>query len=97
MSKKEKDLDEMGLVPELFDGKHQVIPIISGGDDSIEDVSLPEVLPILTLRSSVIFPGSVTPITVGRAKSIALVREFNRGVAPAIRHLAPRRVCLLCI
>ena len=51
MSKKKNEIDDMGLVPELFDGKHQVIPIISGGDDSIEDVSLPEVLPILTLRS----------------------------------------------
>ena len=67
----------MGLVPELFDGKHQVIPIISGGDESIEQVQIPEVLPILTLRSSVIFPGSVTPITVGRAKSIALVRAVE--------------------
>ena len=69
----------MGLVPELFDGKHQVIPIISGGDDTIEQVQIPEVLPILTLRSSVIFPGSVTPITVGRAKSIALVRAVEAG------------------
>ncbi len=77
MSKKDKDFDEMGLVPELFDGKHQVIPIISGGDDTIEQVQIPDVLPILTLRSSVIFPGSVTPITVGRAKSIALVRAVE--------------------
>ena len=77
MKKKENEFDDLGLVPELFDGKHQVIPIISGGDDTIEDVTLPEVLPILTLRSSVIFPGSVTPITVGRAKSIALVRAVE--------------------
>ena len=77
MKKKEKDFDEIGLTPELFDGKHQVIPIISGGDDTIEDVKIPEVLPILTLRSSVIFPGSVTPITVGRPKSIALVRAVD--------------------
>ncbi len=75
--KKEKELDDFGLTPELFDGKHQVIPIISGGDDTIEDVKIPEVLPILTLRASVIFPGSVTPITVGRAKSIALVRAVD--------------------
>ena len=77
--KKDIEIDEMGLVPELFDGKHQVIPIISGGDDVIEEVQLPEALPILTLRSSVIFPGSVTPITVGRAKSIALVRAVEAG------------------
>ena len=86
MSKKDKDFDEIGLVPELFDGKHQVIPIISGGDDTIEDVKIPEVLPILTLRNSVIFPGSVTPITVGRAKSIALVRavEASDGLLGAV-------------
>ena len=77
MNNRDKDFDEMHLVPELFDGKHQVIPIVSGGDDTIEEVKLPEVLPILTLRSSVIFPGSVTPITVGRAKSIALVRAVE--------------------
>ena len=76
----------MGLVPELFDGKHQVIPIISGGDDIIEEVKIPEILPILTLRSSVIFPGSVTPITVGRPKSIALVRavEATDGLLGAV-------------
>ena len=72
-----KDFDDLGLTPELFDGKHQVIPIISGGDDTIEEVNIPESLPILTLRSSVIFPGSVTPITVGRPKSIALVRAVE--------------------
>ena len=84
--KRDNDLDDLGLVPELFDGKHQVIPIISGGDDTIESVTLPEVLPILTLRSSVIFPGSVTPITVGRAKSIALVRavEASDGLLGAV-------------
>jgi len=67
----------LGLTPELFDGRHQVIPIISGGDDAIEQIAIPEVMPILTLRSSVIFPGAITPITVGREKSIALVREVN--------------------
>ena len=77
MNNRDKDFDERYLVPELFDGKHQVIPIVSGGDDTIEEVKLPEVLPILTLRSSVIFPGSVTPITVGRAKSIAVVRAVE--------------------
>ena len=86
MKKNEKDFDEIALTPELFDGKHQVIPIISGGEDTIEDVKIPEVLPILTLRSSVIFPGSVTPITVGRAKSIALVRavDADGGILGAV-------------
>ena len=38
---------------------------------------MPEIIPILTLRSSVLFPGAITPITVGRDKSINLVRAVN--------------------
>lgn len=81
MSKKDQiksiDLDDLSSLPELFDGKHQVIPIISGGDEVLESVDIPEVLPILSLRSSVLFPGSITPITVGRGMSINLVREVE--------------------
>ena len=78
MSKKKNiDLSELDALPELFDGKHQVVPIITGGDDVVEDVTLPESLPILSLRSSVLFPGAITPITVGREKSIKLVRDVN--------------------
>ena len=80
MSKKENDilLEEIICAPEMAEHKIQAIPIVTTGDeDTIEEVTLPEVLPILTLRSSVLFPGSVTPITVGREKSIALVRAVN--------------------
>ncbi len=81
MSKKEKieviETDDMSLVPELLDGKHRVIPIVTGGDEPVEEVDVPEIIPILTLRSSVLFPGAITPITVGRDKSISLVRAVN--------------------
>ena len=78
MSKKKSiDLSELDVLPDLMDGKHQVVPIITGGDDVIEEVNLPEALPILSLRSSVLFPGAITPITVGREKSIKLVRDVN--------------------
>ncbi len=80
MSKKENDilLEEIICAPEMAEHKIQAIPIVTtGNEDTIEEVTLPEVLPILTLRSSVLFPGSVTPITVGREKSIALVRAVN--------------------
>ena len=71
-------IDDLGLSPDITDQKHQVIPIIAGNeDDAVEEVQLPEVLPILTLRSSVLFPGAITPITVGREKSIALVRAVQ--------------------
>ncbi|MDO4759064.1 MAG: endopeptidase La [Rikenellaceae bacterium] len=81
MSKKDKiesmELEEATLVTELADGRHRVIPIVTGEDEPQEEVEIPETMPILTLRSSVLFPGSITPITVGRDKSIALVRAVN--------------------
>mgnify|MGYP003373431165 CR=1 FL=1 len=81
MSKKDKietiEADDANLVPELLDGKHRVIPIVTGGDETVEQVEVPEIIPILTLRSSVLFPGAITPITVGRDKSISLVRAVN--------------------
>ncbi len=50
---------------------------MTGGDEPQEETEVPEVIPILTLRSSVLFPGAITPITVGRDKSISLVRAVN--------------------
>ncbi len=40
---------------------------------------LPKVLPILPLRNTVLFPGVVIPITVGRDKSIALIKDSYKG------------------
>ena len=45
-------LDEFGFAPDIADQRHQVIPIISGNDDDvIEDIKLPEVLPIALVRA----------------------------------------------
>ncbi|MBQ8652449.1 MAG: endopeptidase La [Alistipes sp.] len=82
MSKKTKieslELEDAGFVTELADGRQRVVPIVVGDDEPQEEVEIPEILPILTLRSSVLFPGAITPITVGRDKSIALVRAVNQ-------------------
>jgi len=40
---------------------------------------LPEKLAILTLRNAVIFPGTVYPVTIGREKSIKLIKEAERN------------------
>ena len=42
---------------------------------SDESQDLPEVLSLLPLRNSVLFPGSITPIDVGRPKSVKLIEE----------------------
>lgn len=82
MSKKNKYKDDFSGITDIIEGNHQVIPIITGEDDNIpEDVEVPEVLPILSLRSSVLFPGSITPITVGREKSMKLVRSVEQNGA----------------
>ena len=87
MSKRKNiDLSELEAMPELLDGRHHVVPIITSADDVVEDVAIPESLPILSLRSSVLFPGAITPITVGREKSIKLVRDVNanKGLLGAV-------------
>jgi len=40
---------------------------------------LPETLPVLPLRNTVLFPGVVIPITAGRDKSINLIKDANNG------------------
>ncbi len=59
---------------------HEFIPLISAEDeDQMDKEHTPEILPILPLRNTVLFPGVVIPITVGRDKSIKLVQEANKG------------------
>jgi ATP-dependent Lon protease len=76
----------MSLEDEIFalisdDGQdHEFIPLISAEDeDQMGKELTPETLPILPLRNTVLFPGVVIPITVGRDKSIKLVQEANKG------------------
>lgn len=58
----------------------EFIPLMSVEDeDAMDKEDLPEVLPILPLRNTVLFPGVVIPITAGRDKSIKLINETNKG------------------
>ncbi len=78
MNKKYKIEDKLSNISDMLDTKSSVVPILSPEDDEMNDVEIPEILPILTLRSSVLFPGAITPITVGRDKSIRLVRDIEK-------------------
>lgn len=56
------------------------IPLISTEDeDNMNREDVPDVLPILPLRNTVLFPGVVIPITVGRDRSIRLIQDANSG------------------
>jgi len=64
----------------VMEDETEFIPLLSAEDEEIinsEDV--PPILPILPLRNTVLFPGVVIPITVGRDKSIRLIKEFYKG------------------
>ncbi|NND88431.1 MAG: endopeptidase La, partial [Flavobacteriaceae bacterium] len=57
-----------------------LIPLMTAEDeDAMNRESLPEILPILPLKNTVLFPGVVVPITAGRDKSIELIKETNKS------------------
>ncbi|HOO98571.1 MAG TPA: endopeptidase La [Bacteroidales bacterium] len=67
------------LFPDNLDSEGDIIPIIADGDiGDLEDMEVPETLPILSLRNTVLFPGVVLPISIGRPKSIQLVKDAYR-------------------
>ena len=78
MSKKYKKDEDFSSISDILDPKSPVIPLYAPEDDDNTSIEIPEVLPILTLRSSVLFPGAITPITVGRNKSIKLIRDIEQ-------------------
>jgi ATP-dependent Lon protease len=58
--------------------------------DSILPPKVPDTLAILPLRNSVLFPASVVPVNVGRARSVRLVEEAFGGERPTIGVVAQR-------
>ncbi|WP_159521954.1 endopeptidase La [Sunxiuqinia indica] len=64
----------------MGDDDSEIIPIIAdGNEEELKNFQAPEVLPILPLRNTVLFPGVVIPITVGRQKSLKLIQDVFRG------------------
>ncbi|HRQ86219.1 MAG TPA: LON peptidase substrate-binding domain-containing protein, partial [Flavobacteriales bacterium] len=65
---------------EAIDSETELIPLITAEDEEIMNAEkTPPELPILPLRNTVLFPGVVIPITVGRDRSIKLIQEVYRG------------------
>ena len=66
-----------------MDSETEFIPLLSQEDeDQMNAEEVPETLPLLPLRNTVLFPGVVIPITVGRDKSIQLIREAYASKKP---------------
>ena len=70
---------EPELFSDMMDSNPEFIPVLTIEEGRLsQEEEVPEELPILPLRNSVLYPGVVIPITVGRDKSIQLVKEYNR-------------------
>ena len=72
-------LDSLSLHSVLNEDS-ELIPLMTPEDEEIiNNESVPEILSILPLRNTVLFPGVVIPITAGRDKSIQLIKDANKG------------------
>ncbi len=73
------NIDSLSL-HNILDEDSELIPLMTPEDEEeIRKEEVPEVLPILPLRNTVLFPGVVIPITAGRDASIKLIKDANAG------------------
>ena len=61
-----------------MDNNSEMIALLTNKDEQdFNNQSLPSSLPILSLRNTVLFPGVVIPLTIGREKSIQLINDYK--------------------
>ncbi|HIK63034.1 MAG TPA: endopeptidase La [Flavobacteriales bacterium] len=79
MNKDKLRLNTISL-SELIEEESDFFPLLSQEDeDKIEKEKTPKTLPIVPLRNTVLFPGVIIPITIGRDHSIRLIKETYKG------------------
>jgi ATP-dependent Lon protease len=72
--------DKNILMMDNIQEEGEVIPVFTMGDDELSfDDNYKEFLPILALKNTVLFPGVVIPITVGRDKSIKALQKAEKS------------------
>ena len=77
MGKEIKQTPEKVLF-DMLNEDAELIPLLSPEDEKkLQDVKVPDVLAILTLRNNILLPGVVIPISVGRDQSIQLIDEVD--------------------
>ncbi|WP_443938302.1 endopeptidase La [Pedobacter sp. MW01-1-1] len=75
-----KDIFDFNSAMPIINEDTEFFPLMSQQDEEdMNNEETPEILAILPLRNTVLFPGVVIPITVGRDKSIKLIKESYKG------------------
>ncbi len=65
---------------DLINEETEFLPLMSDEDEAkISKEDTPDVLPILPLRNTVLFPGVIIPITIGRDRSVKLIKDAENG------------------
>jgi len=79
MNKDELRFKSLSL-SELIEEESDFFPLLSQEDEEkIDKEKTPKTLPILPLRNTVLFPGVIIPITIGRDRSIKLIKDTYKG------------------
>src|SRR6185369_2036643 len=67
----QKNKDEMDFIP--------IIPLNESEGEGMDGIEIPDEISLLPLRNTVLFPGVVLPITVGRDRSIKAVNDAYKS------------------
>ena len=76
-------MKDISLIEEFMNNDSNFIPLFSLEDEQkLRSEEIPEELALLPLRNTLLFPGMVIPINVGRSKSIKLAQEYAHNNKP---------------
>ena len=71
------------LQENLADDNQDYLSILGDEKEMLNDhTDIPDTLPILPLRNTVLFPGVIIPINIGREKSLKLIRYVYKSSVP---------------
>ena len=67
-----------GILDALGEDAANFIPFVTDNSE-LHDCEIPDTMPILPLRNTVLFPGVIMPINIGRTKSLRLIQEAYKN------------------
>lgn len=76
-------MKELSLLDDFINNESNFIPLFTSDDEEhLRKATVPKTIALLPLRNTLLFPGMVIPISVGRTKSIKLAQEFSHSNEP---------------